>query len=126
MPRGGIRSTSFRPGTSGNPTGRPKRVATIEARRVLTDVRAAAREYGQDALDVLVEIMKDPKATKQARINAAQVVLDRGFGRPLPPQESPSAAYDLTRLSDTELEILDRILERATPPILVLEGHPAD
>jgi len=31
MPRGGRRSTSFKPGVSGNPGGRPKKPAKIEA-----------------------------------------------------------------------------------------------
>jgi hypothetical protein len=40
MSKGGRRSTSFRPGVSGNPDGRPKRPETIEARRVVADVKA--------------------------------------------------------------------------------------
>jgi hypothetical protein len=34
MPRGGRRSTSFKPGLSGNPGGRPRRLSSIEARQV--------------------------------------------------------------------------------------------
>lgn len=118
--------TSFRPGISGNPSGRPRKAATIEARKTFLDVRAAAREYTQDALRTLAEIMQDPRAPKQARIASAVALLDRGHGRPSPPIDSPSALYDLTRLSDAELEILDRILERAMPPTLILEGLSAD
>ena len=56
MTRGGWRSTSFRPGQSGNPTGRPKRPATIEARRIFCDVADAARELTVDAINTLAEL----------------------------------------------------------------------
>src|SRR6516162_4386678 len=77
MARGGWRSTSFRPGQSGNLTGRPKRPATIEARRLFRDVADAARERTQDAIDTLSSIMKDPKAPAAARISAAQAPRSR-------------------------------------------------
>jgi hypothetical protein len=82
MPRGGIRSTSFKPGVSGNPGGRPKTPQTIEVRRIILGVREAARELTLDALDTLATIMKDPKAPAAARISAALALLDRGHGKP--------------------------------------------
>ena len=105
MSRGGWRSTSFRPGQSGNPTGRPKRPATIEARRIFRDVLTAARERTQDAIDTLASIMRDPKAPAAARVSAAQALLDRGYGKPAQAIEV-SAEPDLTHLSDEDLEIL--------------------
>jgi Family of unknown function (DUF5681) len=82
MPKGGRRSTSFKPGASGNPDGRPKRPETIEARRVVADVKAAARELTLDAMDTLKQVMKDPKAPPAARVGAATAILDRGWGKP--------------------------------------------
>ena len=73
MPRR-ANSTSFRPGQSGNPNGRPK---------VVADVQNAAREHSGEAIKTLAQIMCDPKAPAAARISAACALLDRGYGKPL-------------------------------------------
>ena len=82
MARGGFRSTSFKLGVSGNPSGRPKRPETIEARRIVADVKAAAQELTQEAIGTLKAVMKDPKAPPSARVSAATAILDRGHGKP--------------------------------------------
>jgi hypothetical protein len=64
MPKGGLRSTSFKPGQSGNPHGRPKRPETIEARRVVADVKAAARELTPVAMETLEKAMTDQKTPR--------------------------------------------------------------
>jgi hypothetical protein len=53
MPKGGLRSTSFTPGVLGNPDRRPKGPETIEARRAVADVKAAARELTPEAMGTL-------------------------------------------------------------------------
>jgi Family of unknown function (DUF5681) len=53
MPRGGRRSTSFKPGVSGNPNGRPRRSDTIAEREVFITAKAAARALNQEAIDTL-------------------------------------------------------------------------
>jgi hypothetical protein len=78
MARGGLRSTSFKPGKSGNPGGRPKGVS----KPAVADVRALARSYGEDAIAALVSIMRGAKKPPAARVAAAIAVLDRGFGKP--------------------------------------------
>jgi hypothetical protein len=82
MAKGSLRSTSFKPGVSGNPHGRPKRPETIEARRVVADVKAAARELTLDAMETLKNAMVDQRAPWSAKITAAIAVLDRGWGKP--------------------------------------------
>ena len=72
MPRR-ANSTSFRPGQSGNPNGRP---------RVLADVQNAAREHSSEAIETLAGIMRDPKAPAAGRTSAACALLDRGYGKP--------------------------------------------
>lgn len=61
----------FRPGVTGNAGGRP---------RSNQQLRAALREYTEQAMAILVELMgdKDPKI----RMAAAIEILDRGHGRP--------------------------------------------
>jgi Family of unknown function (DUF5681) len=124
MPRGGIRSTSFKPGVSGNPGGRPKTPQTIEVRRIILGVREAARELTLDALDTLASIMRDPKAPAAARVSAAQALLDRGYGKPAQAIEV-SSQPDLSHLSDEDLETLERILrppDFPPPPLLAGRG----
>jgi hypothetical protein len=65
---------AFQPGQSGNPGGRPKG----EAR-----VRDAAREHTDAALAVLVEALSDPD--KRIAMKAAEVLLDRGWGKAAQP-----------------------------------------
>lgn len=67
-------STQFQPGVSGNPGGRPKKLATLTA---------LAQEHTNDALAALVEVMNDRAAAPSARVSAAQAILDRGWGKPL-------------------------------------------
>jgi hypothetical protein len=81
MAKGGRRSTSWKRGQSGNISGRPKRPATLVAQRIIADVKAAAREHTQDALDPLEAVMTDAKAPPAARVSAATAMLDRGWGK---------------------------------------------
>ena len=64
-------SGQFVPGQLGNPGGRPKddhRVAEL------------ARSYTVEAIDTLVELMRDGK-DERVRGTAAQALLDRGWGK---------------------------------------------
>ena len=60
----------------------PKLPETIEAKKIVADVKAAAREHTRDALDTLMTVMSDAKAPPAARVAAAIAVLDRGWGKP--------------------------------------------
>lgn len=82
MPKGGRRSTSWKRGQSGNLAGRPTRPNTIEAHKVVADVKAAARAMTPKALETLEQVMDDPKAPAGARVTAANAALDRAWGKP--------------------------------------------
>lgn len=68
--------TSFRPGQSGNPGGRPKEVA---------EVRDLARQHTTAAIETLAALMADEKTPASARVAAAESLLNRGWGKA--PQE---------------------------------------
>ena len=66
-----LETGQFAPGQSGNPGGRPKdehRVAEL------------ARSYTLEAIDTLVELMREGK-DERIRGTAAQALLDRGWGK---------------------------------------------
>jgi len=64
----------FQPGQSGNPGGRPKGEAKV---------REAARQHTEAAIAVLAAALEDPD--KRIQIKAAEVLLDRGWGKPTQP-----------------------------------------
>ena len=61
----------FLPGISGNPGGRLPEVG---------NVRELAREYTEEAIETLVDLMRHAKSDA-ARGAAAQALLDRGYGK---------------------------------------------
>lgn len=65
-------ATQFKKGQSGNPNGRPK---------IPEDIKKAFKEASKGACEVLTSIMLDPTAKDVDRIRAAEVILDRGWGK---------------------------------------------
>lgn len=63
----------FKKGQSGCPGGKSP---------IPADVREIARGHTRDALEVLSKIMHDGTAPPQARVSAANSLLDRGWGKP--------------------------------------------
>ena len=46
------------------------------------EVQALARKYKTEAIEALVQILRDKRAPPAARAVAANSILDRGYGRP--------------------------------------------
>lgn len=64
---------AFKPGQSGNPNGRPK---------VPKEFRELAKANSTKALEIIIEIMKDPKSKPGDRLRAAEMIMDRAWGKP--------------------------------------------
>lgn len=60
-------------GKSGNPGGRSK---------ALVEVKALAQQHTESAVQALADIVLDTDAPPAARVAAASVILDRGWGKP--------------------------------------------
>ena len=70
----GGKNPGFKKGRSGNPGGRPF---------VPADVRKAFQEHTEESLRVITDIMRNGKKYPSAvRLRAAEIVLDRAWGRP--------------------------------------------
>ena len=73
MPRGGKRQGAGRPqGIHAKPR------LTVELKATLAET---AKRYTVDALQTIVTVMKDGRQTGTARTNAANILLDRGWGK---------------------------------------------
>ena len=90
------------PGSSGNPGGRPRAACSIQE---------LARKHTIEALDVLVQIMLNEKAPPNARVAAANTLLDRAYGKA--PTFSTSDTQAFKRAIDMTDDELAAIASRA-------------
>lgn len=86
----------WQPGQSGNPSGRPK---------VVQHIKELARAYTAEAIQALVEALKDPRS----KVPAAMALLDRGYGRP----EQTHTIRTITRIEDLTDEELASLAANA-------------
>ena len=109
----------FKPGAewTGNRKGRPRKAETIQKVKITWDVKQLAKEVSREAIETLVEIMRDKTTGAAVRANAANAILDRGYGKPQQVVEANVSVFD--RMSDHELlqYIMGDVIEGA-----VLEG----
>lgn len=102
---------TFKKGQSGNPGGRAVR-RTPDGKTL----PQLAREHTEEALQTLVEVMRDKKAPPVARVTAADKVLNRGWG--MAPQtitlNDDTTPPDLSSMTDEQLEALETLRSIAT------------
>ena len=88
------RDGRFKGGQSGNPGGRPK---------IFSEVKQAAHEHTDAAIETLVGVMNNEEATPAARVAAANAILDRGWGKPESHTNVAHHNKPLRELTDDEL-----------------------
>ena len=79
--------------------------------KAVTEIRSLARSHTRSALNVLVAVMRNTKATPPARVAAANAILDRGWGK---------ATQSLSN-DESALELIHRIERVIVHPDIV---HP--
>ncbi|MDP1664489.1 MAG: hypothetical protein Q8L79_05110 [Methylobacter sp.] len=78
--------------------------------KVTVDLKNKAAEYTEEAIQVFVEIMRDSEAPAATRLQAADKILDRGYGRPAVHIEAQhSAKMDPELMQKLETEFVDRM-----------------
>jgi hypothetical protein len=115
---GGVTGAGYRPGESGNPGGRPKGLA----RRV----RELVGDDGHAIVEFMYETMNDEKLRRKDRLEAAEWLADRAFGKAEQAINIDLNQYpivDITRFSTEDLETTLAIAERAgTNPAEIIEN----
>jgi hypothetical protein len=76
-------------------SGRPVGAVNKATSGLKLNLSELAREYTNDALDVLVGVMQSSQSDS-ARIAAANAILDRGYGRPTTAQVDNSTGHVIT------------------------------
>lgn len=110
-----VKPWQFKPGQSGNPGGKPKGI----------DVAALARQHTAEAIAALVEALKVPKE----RVQAAQVLLNRGWGMPLQQIEQHSDSVTLHLVAARAVTLVDHtseVLEVPRVPVTLDAPVPSE
>ena len=68
--------------------------------KALTEIRSLARTHTRIAIRMLVNVMRNPKASAAAQVAAANSILDRGWGK---------ATQPIGNSDDGALELIHRI-----------------
>ena len=140
--KGRPRGRPFARGQSANPGGRPIKPKTIEQRKLETDVRMFARDWGFEAIDKLAALMRgvvqveiDGKPVEMlvppmTQLAAANAILDRGYGRPpqvvevfggdVCPEEREGSALEFIKSRLAAMAMRERLQEDGHP---LLEEH---
>ena len=93
------RGRPFKPGQSGNPSGRP---------RLPDDLREMTRSACPDAIRYLVSVMSDDGEKTAYRLDAAKTLLDRGYGKAMQMQD---ISFGVQNVVDVQAQIRRLLLK---------------
>ena len=102
----GSKRTQFRPGVSGNHGGKPKG-SVVAARRL----KIMCQKHADEAIETILAVMRNPEEAGRTRVYAAELLLQRGFGKPDVDKSDDVGERDsalTTEQSDRVLDLLHR------------------
>lgn len=110
---------TFQKGVSGNPSGRPKRTP---AEQQAID---RMKEITPEAVEVVYDILKGKNTTVYAKLQAAELILNRAMGRPETYLRVEAADESQEQAGLSLLELLEVCEEepQPTPPAEVLPSE---
>lgn len=76
MPQNREKTGRFKPGSSGNPGGRPKRKPEEQ------DALSAINRLSLEAVQVMQMLLREKKTPAAVKVKIAETILDRTFGKP--------------------------------------------
>lgn len=79
-------ATEFKPGQSGNPNGRPKKLPELD--KLLADVLGDPVEDGKTAAEAILQALY--KASLKGDTRAAEILLNRAYGKPKDNEGKPT------------------------------------
>lgn len=95
--------------------------------RVYRSVDSIAREYTEDAMHIVASIMVAPDCEPQDRLRAANMILDRGHGKPLAATITlPASKAQRARLAAMSDEDLIAEIQGTALPRLARDPLPAE
>ncbi len=119
----GKSSTSFQPGVSGNPNGRPKKgMSLAEKFRDALAEKTSEKSEGYTKLDALID--KTVEMALAGDHDSIEYCLARGWGKLIDRVEiTPKQEYDLSKLSDEEIDQLEALQKKlAHKDVNALDG----
>lgn len=102
--------SAFKPGQSGNPNGRPKKTEQEFA------LEKACEEKSPEALDTVIEIMRNGQSDK-VRLSAAAFVIERRYGKAVERREDvtdPLKKAIANMPADKAQEMIDALAQMET------------
>jgi hypothetical protein len=96
-------------------TKNPRRAGGVAS----PDGAEVARRYTVEAIETILDVMRNPEASDAVRVQAANSMLDRGWGRPPVEVETSGRAAAPDVVYHDEAEFRRALIERGIPEKLM-------
>jgi hypothetical protein len=105
-----ITKYSFKPGQSGNPSGR---------REIPPAIKAKIDEGAEESIPIVIDIMKNVKMDPRVRLAAAEMLQSRSWGKPT---QAVEANVTTTNVQQAHLQVLVELQHRRDQAMKTIEA----